>query len=144
MWICNHPYYQRNLHHNRHTFVCLHKQYHNSNIGTLVLANIPFIMHLAHIVFVNSLVMISIPFGLHLTLHVHIGTLATVYIYFKMCLALTATYILVKTCLALHVPFKTLAMVSISYKTCLALTMVKILVKMHFAHNNILDASFET
>jgi hypothetical protein len=47
-------------------------------------------------------------------------------------------------CLALHVLFKTLAMVYVFYKTCLALTMVEVLVKMHFAHNNILDASFET
>jgi hypothetical protein len=101
-------------------------------------------MHLAHIVFVNSLAMISTPFGLHLTLHVPIGTLAKVYISFKMCLALTATYILVKMCLAFHVPFKTLAMAYISYKMCLAPTMVNIIIKMHFAHNNILDASFET
>jgi hypothetical protein len=120
MWICNHPYYQRNLHHNRHTFVCFHKQYHNFNIGTLVLANIPFIMHLAHIVFVNSLAMISIPFRLHLTHHVFSGTLATVYISFKMCSALITTYILFKMCLAFHVIFKTLAMVYVSYKTHLA------------------------
>jgi len=25
MWICNHPYYQPNLHHNMHTFMCFHK-----------------------------------------------------------------------------------------------------------------------
>ncbi len=29
MWICNHPYCQPNLHHNKHTFVCFYKQYHN-------------------------------------------------------------------------------------------------------------------
>ncbi len=29
MWICSYPYYQPNLHHNRHTFVCFHKQCHN-------------------------------------------------------------------------------------------------------------------
>ncbi len=45
------------------------------------MANIPFEMHLAHIVFVNSLAMISIFFKLHLTLHVPIGTLAMVYIF---------------------------------------------------------------
>ncbi len=29
MWIYNHPYCQPNLHHNKHTFVCFYKQYHN-------------------------------------------------------------------------------------------------------------------
>ncbi len=29
MWTCSHPYCQPNLQHNRHTFVCFHKQCHN-------------------------------------------------------------------------------------------------------------------
>lgn len=29
VWIWSHPYCQPNLHHNKHTFVCFYKQYHN-------------------------------------------------------------------------------------------------------------------
>jgi hypothetical protein len=53
------------------------------NIGTLASIDIPFRMHLAHIVCVNSLVMIKVLFRTHLTLHVFVGTLAMVYISFK-------------------------------------------------------------
>jgi len=29
MWMWGHPYCEPNLHHNKHTFVCFHKQHHN-------------------------------------------------------------------------------------------------------------------
>lgn len=130
MWICDHPYCQPKLHHNKHIFVCFHKQYHNPQmLGTLVLVNISFGMHLAHIVYVNFLVMIDVIFETHMDLHVPIKTLALVYVYFKMCLALTMAYInlassvlwdLVKMCLAFHVPFKTLIMAYVFIKMHLA------------------------
>lgn len=66
----------------------------------LVLVNILFGMHLAHIVFINSLDMINVPFETHLILHVHIGTLAMVYIYFEMCLAFAMAYFPIKIYLA--------------------------------------------
>jgi hypothetical protein len=65
------------------------------------------------------------------TPHIPLKTLAMVYIFIKMCLAP-------------HVPFETLAMAYIPFKTHLALAIINILIKMHLAHNNILDASFET
>jgi len=46
-------------------------------------------------------------------------------------------YIFVKTCLAL-------AMAYVPFKMCLAPTIINILVKMHFAHNNIFNACYET
>jgi len=62
-------------------------------LGTLVLVNIYFGMHLAHIVYVNFLVIIDVIFETHMALHVPIRTLALVYVYFKTCLALTMAYI---------------------------------------------------
>jgi len=77
--------------------VCLHEQYHIPQYwDVLVLVNIPFEMHLAHIVFINSLDTINVPFEMHLVFHVHIGTLVTVYIYFEICLALDMAYIPIK------------------------------------------------
>jgi hypothetical protein len=70
------------------------------NIGTLALVNIPFKMHLAHIVSIIFLVMINVPFGMYLAPHVPIETLAPIYISFKMYLALAMVYIVVKMCLA--------------------------------------------
>jgi hypothetical protein len=60
---------------------------------------------------------------MHMALHVLSGTLAMVYIYIEMCMALTMAYI----------PSET-------HSTS---AMVNIFVKMHFAHNSILNISFE-
>jgi hypothetical protein len=104
------------------------------NIGTLALVNIPFGMHLTHIVFVESSIMINVLLRMHLASHVLIGTLAMVYICFKTRLALTLAYILVKMrmsqemvyilvrmCLAFYVHFGTLIMIYIFIRMCLAL-----------------------
>ncbi len=81
--------------------MCFHEQYHIPQYcDMMVLVNIVFGMHLAHIILVDSLDIINVPFETHLVFHVHIGTLAMVYIYFEMCLALAIAHIPIKMHLA--------------------------------------------
>jgi hypothetical protein len=68
--------------------------------------------------------MVYILVRMHMALHVLFGTFAMVYISIEMCMALIMAYI----------PFETHS----------APAMVNTFVKMHFAHNNILNISFET
>jgi hypothetical protein len=85
--------------------------------------------------------MINVPFGMHLALHVLVETLAMAYISFKTCFAIAMVYILVIMHPTLHVPFKALAMIYMfEIKMCLAshvlfetLVMASILVKMRVA-----------
>jgi hypothetical protein len=140
MWICGHPYYQPNLHHNKHTFVCFHKQYHNPqywdvSFGKHYFQNVPnpYCFH-------HFLAMINVPFKMHLAPHVPMETFIMVYNSFETCMTLAMTYVPIKMCLAFHVHFKTLAMSYILVTICLALhvpfgtlAMVYILIKMHLA-----------
>ncbi len=79
MWIADCQYYQPNLHHNKHKFVCFINNIITFNIGKMDLIGIPFKTHLAQNVSINfiaiayffvktliTLIMVYILVGMHL------------------------------------------------------------------------------
>jgi len=76
MCIDNHHYCQPNLHHNKHTFVCFHKQYDNSQYWDDGFGKHSFWNTPRPFFFVNSIVIIDVPIEMHMALamvDIHIG-----------------------------------------------------------------------
>ncbi len=165
MWICNHPYCQLNLHHNKNTFVRFHEQYHNSQYWDIDFGKHSFRSALDSYCFYQLINYGKCSFHNALNLSCSCWKLGYGLCFFQNELGLNydlqSYQNLPSPSYGLHFhqntfgplcPFPNLGMTYIFIKTCMALVMayvlfethlafitINIFIRMHLSHNNIFD-----